>query len=455
VSTRSAQAGEQSAIPAVLPERYRVHERLAVGGMASIWVAEDVVLGRLVAVKVLAEQLASESPFVTRFEREARTAAGLSGHPNVVTIYDVGEHGGRPFIVMEYLEGGTLRDRIAAGDAGRDQMLGWLRDAASALDYLHGHDVVHRDVKPRNLLLHRSGRVVVADLGIARAAYQDSLTTTGELLGTASYISPEQAMGDRATPASDRYSLAVVAYELLTGTLPFGGSNFAEQALRRIESEPDPPSARTPALGPAVDRVLLKALAKDPGERWPSAAAFVAALDEALALDPRTPEPAPARSRSHARPAAVAAVVVALAAVVGVVALGTGGGGGGGGTAGSPKQHAGAKSKPASPKTAAATPAPPVTGGQSGAALNDQGFALMRAGRYEEAVPVLQRAVAAFGSGSSDLTYAYALYNLGHSLRLSGRPREAIPYLERRLRIPNQQALVRRELATARAAASG
>src|SRR4051794_28006162 len=143
--------------------------------MGSIWAADDQVLGRRVAVKVLAEQLALQPLFVKRFEREARTAAALSGHPNVITIYDVGEHDGRPFIVMAYLPGGTLKERMEAGPVESEQAVEWIRQAASALDFAHTRGVVHRDVKPQNLLFDGDGRLVVADLGIARAAYEDSL----------------------------------------------------------------------------------------------------------------------------------------------------------------------------------------------------------------------------------------------------------------------------------------
>ena len=213
-----------------LPERYAVVNMIGVGGMASIWAADDEVLGRRVAIKVLAEQFAEQPRFVTRFQREARTAALLSGHPHVVTIYDVGEAGGRPFIVMEYLAGGTLAERMAAGRPPREEVVQWLREAASALDFAHEKGVVHRDVKPRNLLFDDRGRLVVADFGIARAAFEESLTVSGELLGTAAYISPEQALGEPATAASDRYAFAVVAFEALTGALPFGGGTLVEIA---------------------------------------------------------------------------------------------------------------------------------------------------------------------------------------------------------------------------------
>ena len=154
-------------------------EQVAVGGMGSVWLAEDSMLGRQVAAKLLAEQFASQPLFVKRFEREARTAAALSGHPNVVTIYDVGEHAGRPFIVMAYLPGGSVRDRIKAGTVDRAAAVDWIHDAADALDFAHARGVVHRDVKPQNLLFDFHDHVVVADFGIARAAYEDTLTASG------------------------------------------------------------------------------------------------------------------------------------------------------------------------------------------------------------------------------------------------------------------------------------
>jgi serine/threonine protein kinase len=213
-----------------LPERYTLRGHIANGGMAGVWSAEDELLARPVAIKVLAAHLAEDAISATRFQREARAAARLSSHPNVVTVYDVGEHAGRAFIVMECLQGGTVADRLRAGRPARRQALTWLRDAAAALDYAHERGVVDRDVKPGNLLLDEHDRVRVADFGIARVATDDTVTGTGQLLGTAAYLSPEQVEGDPTTPASDRYALAVVAFELLTGTRPFGGEHLDRQA---------------------------------------------------------------------------------------------------------------------------------------------------------------------------------------------------------------------------------
>ena len=240
-----------------LPDRYRVVRHIANGGMASVWEAQDEVLARAVAVKLLASHLSEDDRARQRFQREARAAAAVSNHPNVVTIYDVGEHDGRTFMVMELLTGGTVADKLRAGDriSPRTAMR-WLRDAASALDAAHAADVVHRDVKPANMLLDDGGRLAIADFGIARLALEDQLTATGTVLGTAAYISPEQAVGDPATAASDRYALAVVAYELLTGQRPFEAENFAAQARAHVEDDPVPASERNPDLPPEVDAVL-------------------------------------------------------------------------------------------------------------------------------------------------------------------------------------------------------
>jgi tetratricopeptide (TPR) repeat protein len=468
----------------LLPDRYSVRSRIATGGMASVWAAEDQLLRRLVAVKVLAEHLAGDERAVLRFAREARTAAGLSGHPNVLTIFDVGEHEGRPFIVMEYLSGGTVGDRLRAGRAALPQALSWIHQAASALDHAHERGIVHRDVKPQNLLFDQRGRLVIGDFGIARAAYEQTVTASGELIGTAAYISPEQAAGDPGTAASDRYSLAVVAYELLTGSRPFDGSDFAEQARRHMQAEPPAPSSVEPELAPSEDSVLLRGLAKDPADRWPSASAFADALAAATqdregpaliaspqgqAADPgprhRATDPHGLRpARSLGRRALPFGLVVLGAAICGVIIAFALAGDGGDGSSWQSRQadRSAQQERRASRERAAAPAAPgptppsaqPGNAPPQAAALNDQGFSLMNARRYDEAVPILQRAVAAFPGGSRDLTYAYALYNLGRSLRLAGRPQEAIPVLERRLRLRNQREVVARELAAARAAAA-
>src|ERR671917_1522584 len=237
-----------------LPDRYRVVRHIANGGMASVWEAHDELLDRRVAVKVLAAHLGEDERARKRFAREARTAAGLSSHPNVVTIYDVGEHDGKSFIVMELVSGGTVADRLRAGDEIPHRVaLRWLGEAGSALDAAHEAGIVHRDVKPANMLLDEKGRLAIADFGIARLGLEDQITQTGQVLGTAAYISPEQATGEGATPASDRYALAVVAFELLTGERPFQAENFAAQARAHVEDDPPAASSINPDLPPEVD----------------------------------------------------------------------------------------------------------------------------------------------------------------------------------------------------------
>ena len=274
-----------------LPDRYRVRRRLATGGMASVWCAEDLVLGRTVAVKVLAERFAHDDMAMRRFKREARAAARVSTHAHVVTIYDVGDleadardvdSVARPFIVMEYLAGGTVADAIRVGAVRRQEAVRWIREAASALDHAHARGIVHRDIKPANFLLNRSRVLHVADFGIARLVSEDTITSTGELFGTAAYLSPEQALGREATGASDRYSLTVAAFELLAGERPFAAQHFAAQARQHIEDERPYASERDRTLPPTVDDVLIRGMAKEPDERFETAGEFVDALETAL-----------------------------------------------------------------------------------------------------------------------------------------------------------------------------
>ncbi|HEV2061377.1 MAG TPA: serine/threonine-protein kinase, partial [Solirubrobacteraceae bacterium] len=265
-----------------LPDRYRVLRRIATGGMATVWAAQDEVLGREVAVKVLAPHVGADPVSRRRFEREARTAARVGDHPNVVTIYDIGEHDDNAFIVMELYRGGTIAGRLRDGKSvPRTQALEWLAQAAAGLDYAHGRGVVHRDVKPANLLLDEGGRLAVGDFGIARLADESPLTQVGTVLGTAAYLSPEQATGEGATPASDRYSLGCVAFELLTGRRPFTGEHAAAQARQHVEA-PMPDTG----MGPHVDDVMCEAMAKAPEERYPTCALFVEELRHAVERAP-------------------------------------------------------------------------------------------------------------------------------------------------------------------------
>src|SRR5438105_4766020 len=303
------------------------------GGMGEIYRATDSTLGRVVAIKILAEPYANDESIRERFTREALAAARLSGQPNTVTIYDVGEHGERPHIVMEYLNGGSLDDVLQKEGAQRpERAFTWLEQAAAALDAAHRRGVVHRDVKPANLLLDRNGNVHVADFGIASAAGMDSLTMTGTVLGTAGYLSPEQAQGERATPASDRYSLAVVAFELLSGKRPFENESMTAEAAAHVHADVPSIAEICDGLPDELDPVFRQALAKAPGDRFPTAAEFVAAMRAALAEAAGTtrslppvaaarPAPAPPRRAATGRtPWVGLALLLALGAVGGAIA---------------------------------------------------------------------------------------------------------------------------------------
>src|SRR4051812_11568177 len=263
----------------LLPDRYVGPQPIGRGGMGEIYRATDTSLGRAVAIKVLDDRYARDENVRARFTREALAAARLSGNPNIVTIYDVGEYNDRPYIVMEYIGGGSLEERLRRdGPVAPRQALEWLEQAANALDAAHREGVVHRDVKPANLLIDRHDRIHVADFGIASAAGLDSLTQTGTVLGTASYLSPEQAKGERTTPSSDIYSLAVVAFELLTGRRPFEGDSMAAEAAAHVTGEVPSVCEVNPDMPCELDPVFARALAKDPARRYRSAAEFVAAL---------------------------------------------------------------------------------------------------------------------------------------------------------------------------------
>jgi serine/threonine-protein kinase len=432
----------------LLPPRYRSPKRIARGGMGEIYRATDSTLGRAVAVKLLAERYSRDDAIRQRFTREALAAARLSGEPHIVTIFDVGEQADRPFIVMEYLSGGSLEERIrATGAQEPGQALEWLEQAASALDAAHRHGVVHRDVKPANLLLDRNANVHVADFGIASAAGMDSLTMTGTVLGTAGYLSPEQAQGERATPASDRYSLAVVAFELLSGQRPFDSDSITAEAAAHVNAPVPPIASVSQGLPDELDPVFRQAMAKDPAQRFDSAAEFVSAIRAALAeaagaartlrpvavsspAVPATPPISPRRSRPS-RWAALAALL-ALGAIGGAIAA---------------IVLADGTSKPAAAPPVPRTVTTVVTRGTtvqttgpattpasnqaslSGPALNNAGFLKEKAGDYSGALPLLQQAVTKL-SGAGFPYEAYANYNLGYTLLQLGQCNEAVPYLE-------------------------
>ena len=290
--------------PGVLVDgRYRLVCRLGSGGMADVWCADDQELGRRVALKVLHRRFAEDPQFVERFRREASHAAGLQ-HPNVVAVFDRGEWDGAGYIAMEHVEGPTLKEIVRergalAPELAADLVLQVLRAAACA----HRHGLVHRDLKPQNVILDEEGRVKVTDFGIARAGASE-MTETGAVLGTAHYLSPEQAQGRPVDARSDLYSIGVMLYELLTGRVPFDAESPVSIAVRHVSEPPVRPRELNPGVPPALEAVTLRALAKAPEERFEDADAFAAALQTALA----EPTEATAFAPAGAAPAVLAAV---------------------------------------------------------------------------------------------------------------------------------------------------
>jgi tetratricopeptide (TPR) repeat protein len=542
--------------------------------MASVLLCEDERLGRQVAVK----RLHADSPVDVelRFNREAKLGASLN-HPNLVSVFDTATDDEGVLIVMEYVEGEPLSRMLRRGPLRPEEVASMVRDLGDALDHAHAQGVIHRDVKPSNVLIRQDGLTKLADLGIATASDGTKITRSGTVLGTAAYMAPEQLDGRRPGPAVDVYALAAIAFEALSGKRPREGRTPMEIA-HRIATE-GPPELRDvwPTAPKAAARVLQRGMALEPQDRPASAGEFAREL--AAALEP-PPEEKTARTRllgrrrrakagAAAGAAAAGAGAAAAGAAAGLAGAGAGSaaepGGPGAGSAAGPARaaagsDAGAAAKPArvadpeptprhiasTPKTGPPSPPSPphtarsrsgrgrrphftaialaavfialavaiiagaaLSGGDDegsspsaadrkaaepaqpakpdkkkepkakkkpkeeepaapaapaapapqeepsdsgsydparGAALNDEGFSLMNAGRYDEAVPKLQEAVNSFPPGTDDINYAYSLFNLGKSLRLAGRPDEAIPILEQRLQIPNQQDTVQREL---------
>jgi eukaryotic-like serine/threonine-protein kinase len=399
-----------------LPPRYREPELLARGGMADVYRATDEELGRDVAVKVLSDRYAQDGSLRRRFSREALAAARLSGDPHIVTIFDVLEHGGRPMIVMELLPGGSLERRLTRGvPCAPRQVLDWLDDAAAAIDAAHAAGIVHRDLKPGNLLLDERGRVKVADFGIASAAGLDSFTQTGTILGTAGYLSPEQARGEQSGPASDRYGLAVVAWELFTGRRPFEAETPAAEAASHVQAPVPAISAANRDLPRAFDPIFARALAKDPGARYPTGAEFVGELHRALEDDagstwvvPATSVPIAAARRRLPVALIVAAIAIALAGIAAAVIATR--------HDGTPKVVVRTVTRPGTTvertvTTTTALEAPPAGDGTT---LANEGFAKMQAQDYNGALPLLEQAVNAL-QGTGSLDEAYADYNLAYT----------------------------------------
>jgi len=314
--------------------RYEIIEPLGQGGMATVYKARQPSLERVVALKVIRPGFSDDPEFLERFKREARAVARLD-HPNVVQVYDFDQVDGRAFLAMQYLEGGTLRDRVAQLAQERRllpqaEVARIVEQVASALAYGHGLGVVHRDVKPANIMLTRDGRAVVTDFGIARMLGGTQLTATGVGIGTPEYMSPEQGQGTALDARSDEYSLGVVVYELLTGSLPFTGDTPFAVVLKHVRDPLPPARQLNPAVNADTEAVLAKALAKDPSARYLGVVELADALRSALGVGERvtaptvvTPRAAPAAaaatglpSTERARVAVGGAVAIALLAVL-------------------------------------------------------------------------------------------------------------------------------------------
>lgn len=263
----------------VVDGRYTVLQRIGSGGMADVWLADDSHLQRRVALKVLHARFAQDREFVERFRREAEAAAGLQ-HPNVVAVFDRGEIDGTYYIAMQYLEGRTLKQVIDAGITP-EQAAGLIRQVLEGARFAHRHGVVHRDLKPQNVIVDAEGKATVTDFGIARAGVSE-ITQAGSVMGTPHYLSPEQAQGFEVTAVSDLYSIGVMLYEALTGRVPFEADSAVAIAMKQVSQPPQRPSSINPQVSPALDAVVMRALEKEPGQRFQSADAFIAALDAAL-----------------------------------------------------------------------------------------------------------------------------------------------------------------------------
>ena len=421
--------------------------------MGEVYRATDSVLQRKVAVKLLSDRHATDEDVRARFRREALAAARLSGTPHIITVFDVGEHRRRPFIVMEYLDGGSIHERLRDGRIPPGQALEWLAQAGIALDRAHAEGVVHRDVKPANLLLDRDGNLVVTDFGIASTTGVDTLTLPGTILGTAGYLSPEQARGEPATAASDRYGLGVVAFELLTGRRPFEGDTAATEALAHVTA-PVPSAERIhPELPDGVDEVLERALAKNPADRPASCSELVRDLRDSF-RGPVSQAPAPTLiapavpigAMSRHRPAgrryrrlALVAAALVVAGLLAAVLLGTIGDDGG-------RRQATRTTTSAPQTTTEQTTTEQTTTEQtttettvamSGVELGAAGYELQVAGNYERARPLLEGAVDAL-RGTGTLQEAYASYNLAYTRFALGICRGVLSLLDRSENIQGQ-----------------
>jgi hypothetical protein len=325
----------------VLNGRYRLEARIGTGGMSSVYRAIDETLERPVAIKLMNREIASDSDQLERFRREARAVAQLS-HPHIVGVIDYGEDQGRPYIVLEYVEGETLKERIRRnGELDVSEAVAYAIEIARALGAAHARHIVHRDVKPQNVLIDEEGSAKVTDFGIARSLDDDGLTADGRVLGTTDYVSPEQALGHDVTGQSDLYSLGIVLFEMLTGSVPFRGENQVAVAMKHVREELPDVQALRPEVSASLAAVIDRATAKDLHERYRSDEELIADLEDVLALEAArsgsatgeattvlrtlpssTRRRIPLRVRSRPAWLGLAALLIIVALVAGIMLLG-------------------------------------------------------------------------------------------------------------------------------------
>jgi eukaryotic-like serine/threonine-protein kinase len=442
-----------------LGERYTLERPLGRGGMAAVWLATDDRLDRLVAVKVLSDTLITDEQYLTRFRREAHTAASLQ-HPNLVTVYDY-DAGERPYLVMEYIEGGDLAERLEAGDVPDPHLLA--RELLSALRHIHSAGVLHRDIKPQNVLIGADGSARLTDFGIAQPANATALTRTGHLIGTESYLAPEVKQGAPASERSDLYALGVV----LADAAREGAGAALWDLTDRLR---DPDQDRRPRSAAAA----LAALERGARLPQPGTTTEPYAITASRPTEPpasRSFEPSlPVRRRRGGLLGLLAAGAIVAVVLVAVLLL-TGGndqtgdrsssasngaqqeqGGGGGGEPAADAPATPAGEEDTTPSTTADEPAT-APASTDPSALNDQGKALNDSGDYASAVPVLEQAVEGLRDSGDELTYNYALYNLGVAYLGNGQPKDAIKVLKERMKYDDQLDTVQATLDQAYAAA--
>ncbi len=308
-------AVSDSLIDTLFDGRYRIQRKLGAGGMADVYLAEDQELGRRIAIKILNGRHANDDQFIERFRREAKNAAALN-HPNIVSIYDRGEAEETYYIAMEFLDGRTLKELIVGrGAAPVNVAIEYARQILAALRFAHRHGIVHRDIKPHNVMVDGEGRVKVTDFGIARAG-TSQMTEAGSIVGTAQYLSPEQARGGEVDPRSDLYSLGIVLYELLTGKTPFDGETPVEIAMKHLSTAPKPPSTLRPDVPPELDMVVMRALAKNPDDRYQSADEMEGDLDRVARGARVSATTVDTATQVLRRPAAAAAAAATAATMI-------------------------------------------------------------------------------------------------------------------------------------------